>query len=69
MGKAFDIKALTMKFPEFNLGPIDLDLQPETVLAYIEPNGSGKTTTMQLFFYILLKPLNYSRCFICIIVR
>jgi len=53
MEKAFDIKALTMGFPEFKLGPINLDLQPGTVLAYIGPNGSGKTTTMQCMVGLL----------------
>jgi len=46
MEKAFQLTELTKKFPEFNLGPIDLDLEPGKVLGYVGPNGSGKTTTM-----------------------
>ncbi len=53
MEKAFEINGLTMKFPDFNLGPIDLDLQQGTVLAYIGPNGSGKTTTMHCMVGLL----------------
>ena len=53
MEKAFEINGLTMEFPEFKLGPIDLDLQPGTVLAYIGPNGSGKTTTMHCMVGLL----------------
>jgi ABC-2 type transport system ATP-binding protein len=33
-------------YPEFQLGPLDLDLEPGTVLGYVGPNGSGKTTTL-----------------------
>jgi ABC-2 type transport system ATP-binding protein len=46
MSKAFQLAGLTKIFPEFKLGPIDLDLDPGRVLGYIGPNGSGKTTTM-----------------------
>ncbi len=53
MEKAFEINGLQMEFPEFKLEQIDLDLQPGTVLAYIGPNGSGKTTTMQCMVGLL----------------
>ena len=46
MEKAFKLKELTKSFPEFKLGPINLDLEPGKVLGYVGPNGSGKTTTM-----------------------
>ncbi|MCF8241444.1 MAG: ABC transporter ATP-binding protein [Melioribacteraceae bacterium] len=46
MEKAFELIGLNKKFPEFELGPINLELEPGTVLGYIGPNGSGKTTTM-----------------------
>ena len=46
MKKAFQLTELTKIFPEFKLGPINLDLEPGRVLGYIGPNGSGKTTTM-----------------------
>lgn len=46
MEHAFKLKGLTKSFQEFKLGPLDLELQPGVVMAYIGPNGSGKTTTM-----------------------
>jgi ABC-2 type transport system ATP-binding protein len=46
MMKAFEIKNLVKNYPDFQLGPLSLDLEPGTVLGYIGPNGSGKTTTM-----------------------
>ncbi|MDX1699810.1 MAG: ABC transporter ATP-binding protein [Melioribacteraceae bacterium] len=46
MEKAFELKDLTKEFPEFKLGPLNLDLEPGKVLGYVGPNGSGKTTTM-----------------------
>jgi ABC-2 type transport system ATP-binding protein len=46
MAKAFELKGLTKEFPEFKLGPLNLDLEPGKVLGYVGPNGSGKTTTM-----------------------
>ncbi len=46
MMNAFEITSLVKKYPDFQLGPLDLTLEPGTVLGYIGPNGSGKTTTM-----------------------
>ncbi|MBN2356337.1 ABC transporter ATP-binding protein [candidate division KSB1 bacterium] len=46
MTPAFEIKGLIKRYSEFQLGPLDLTLQPGIVLGYIGPNGSGKTTTM-----------------------
>jgi ABC-2 type transport system ATP-binding protein len=37
---------LTRRFPGFQLGPLDLALEPGTVLALVGPNGAGKTTTL-----------------------
>jgi ABC-2 type transport system ATP-binding protein len=40
------LSGLTKRFPGFQLGPIDLELDPGTVLALVGPNGAGKTTTL-----------------------
>ena len=53
MEKAFQYINVTKTFPEFQLGPIDLDLEPGTVLGFVGPNGSGKTTTIQCLVGLL----------------
>ena len=40
------LTGLTKCFPGFQLGPLDLTLEPGTVLALVGPNGAGKTTTL-----------------------
>ena len=40
------LTGLTKRYPGFQLGPIDLVLEPGTVLALVGPNGAGKTTTL-----------------------
>jgi len=46
MEKAFQCFDTVKMYPEFRLGPLNLELEAGTVLGYIGPNGSGKTTTM-----------------------
>jgi ABC-2 type transport system ATP-binding protein len=53
MPKAFAFKNVVKTFPEFQLGPLSLELEPGTVLGYIGPNGSGKTTTMHCLVGLL----------------
>ncbi len=40
------LSGLVKRFPGFKLGPLDLTLEPGTVLALVGPNGAGKTTTL-----------------------
>ena len=40
------LSGLVKRFPGFQLGPLDLTLEPGTVLALVGPNGAGKTTTL-----------------------
>jgi ABC-2 type transport system ATP-binding protein len=53
MSQAFKISGLMKDFPEFRLGPLDLELEPGMVLGYVGPNGSGKTTTMHCMVGLL----------------
>jgi len=53
MEKAFQYKNVIKTFPDFKLGPLNLDLEPGTVLGFIGPNGSGKTTTIQCLVGLL----------------
>jgi len=45
---------LTKRFRGFQLGPLDLTLEPGTVLALVGPNGAGKTTTLNCMAGLLL---------------
>jgi ABC-2 type transport system ATP-binding protein len=51
--KAFRLQKVIQKFPGFQLGPLDLELDPGVVMGYIGPNGSGKTTTIHCMVGLL----------------
>ena len=53
MEKAFQYKNVIKTFPEFKLGPLNFDLEPGSVLGFVGPNGSGKTTTIQCLVGLL----------------
>lgn len=53
MGKAFVMRDVVKTFSEFQLGPLNLELEQGTVLGYIGPNGAGKTTTLQCLVGLL----------------
>jgi ABC-2 type transport system ATP-binding protein len=43
---AFSIAGVVKRYAGFTLGPIELTLQPGSVVGFVGPNGSGKTTTI-----------------------
>ena len=43
---AFALTGVVKRYPGFTLGPLDLTLEPGTVVGFVGPNGSGKTTTL-----------------------
>ena len=45
---AMKIRGLEKRFPEFQLGPLDLNVPKGAIYGYIGPNGAGKTTTIDL---------------------
>lgn len=53
MEKAFQYKDMVKTFPGFKLGPLNLELEPGTVLGLIGPNGAGKTTSIQCLVGLL----------------
>jgi ABC-2 type transport system ATP-binding protein len=53
MEKAFLYKDVVKTFPGFKLGPLNLELEPGTVLGFIGPNGAGKTTSIQCLVGLL----------------
>ncbi len=53
MEKAFQYKDVIKTFPGFKLGPLNLELEPGTVLGLIGPNGAGKTTSIQCLVGLL----------------
>jgi ABC-2 type transport system ATP-binding protein len=53
METAFRYIDVIKTFPDFKLGPINLELQSGTVLGFVGPNGAGKTTTIQCLVGLL----------------
>lgn len=47
-GSAIKIRALRKNFSQFSLGPLDLTVPSGGIYGFIGPNGSGKTTTIDL---------------------
>jgi len=53
MEKALQCRSVKKQFLDFTLGPINLDLEPGTVLGLVGPNGAGKTTFLQCLIGLL----------------
>jgi ABC-2 type transport system ATP-binding protein len=49
-GNAVEIRGLEKAFPSFHLGPIDMTVPAGAIYGFVGPNGSGKTTTLDLIF-------------------
>jgi ABC-2 type transport system ATP-binding protein len=49
-GNAVEIRGLEKAFPSFRLGPLDLTVPVGAIYGFVGPNGSGKTTTIDLIF-------------------
>jgi len=47
---AVEIRGLEKRFPSFELGPLDLTVPRGAIYGFVGPNGSGKTTTIDLIF-------------------
>ncbi len=48
------LDGLVKRFAGFELGPLELTLEPGTVLALVGPNGAGKTTTLNCMAGLML---------------
>lgn len=51
---AIEITGLHKKFPEFELGPLNLSIPRGSIVGFIGPNGAGKTTTIKLMIGLLI---------------
>ena len=60
---AVRLVGLTKRFRGFQLGPLDLVLEPGTVLALVGPNGAGKTTTLNCMAGLLVPDGGGARVF------
>ena len=47
---AVEIRGLEKAFPTFRLGPLDMTVPAGAIYGFVGPNGSGKTTTIDLIF-------------------
>jgi ABC-2 type transport system ATP-binding protein len=50
MTNAIEIRGLVKKYPQFTLGPVDLNVPRGAIYGLIGPNGAGKTTALDMIF-------------------
>lgn len=60
---ALEIRGLEKGFPGFHLGPVDLTAPVGAIYGYVGPNGSGKTTTIDLIMGMGAKDAGEIRVF------
>ena len=53
MNNIIEVKKLTKKYPNFTLGPIDLNIKEGEIIGLIGENGAGKTTLIKSILNIL----------------
>ncbi|MEO0447671.1 MAG: ABC transporter ATP-binding protein [Verrucomicrobiota bacterium] len=49
-GMALTTRGLTKSFSRFQLGPLDMNVPRGSIYGFVGPNGSGKTTTLDLIY-------------------
>ena len=62
-GSAMSLLALEKRYPEFTLGPLDLAVEPGTVIGLVGPNGAGKTTTLNCIVGLVVPDAGSVRIF------
>ena len=50
MPHAVEVRGLEKRYKNFTLGPLDLTVPQGAIYGFVGPNGSGKTTTIDLMF-------------------
>lgn len=50
---AIEITNLEKQVDDFHLGPIDLNIEPETITALVGNNGSGKSTLLKIIMNLV----------------
>jgi len=50
MNNAIEIRGLVKRYPQFQLGPLDLTVPRGAIYGLIGPNGAGKTTAIDMIF-------------------
>ena len=62
-GSAVSLLGLEKRYPGFTLGPLDLAVEPGTVIGLVGPNGAGKTTTLNCILGLVVPDAGTARIF------
>ncbi len=63
MAAALEIRNLVKRYHRFMLGPLDMTVPEGAIYGFVGPNGSGKTTTIDLIFGMGAKEVGEIRVF------